>query len=58
MNGLFMSSSPSLSRVPEPECGHVPALGHPAEEEAVVAEREAVDHPDHHHPGHPRSDHK
>ena len=49
---------PSPSRIPEPECRHLPALGHPSEEEAVVAEREAVDHPDHHHLGCPGGDHK
>lgn len=44
-------------RLPQPECGHVPAHGHSSEAQVVVAECEAVDHPHCHHPGHPDSHH-
>ena len=45
-------------RIPEPECRHVPAHCDTAEAQAVVAEHQAMDHPDYHHPRGSGSDHQ
>ena len=47
-----------LHRVPEPECRHVPAHCNTAEAQALVAEHQAMDHPDCHHPRGPGRDHQ